>query len=446
MTAPFDPSVLAADPVRRSIVLELLAAGLAAAEPGAAVRRSLSRAGQVLSVGERRFELRAFGGIRVLGLGKASVAMATAVESILSDRPLTGVVVAPEPGVIRGIDVLTGSHPIPDESSMAGGQALSAAARTVRENELLFVLISGGGSALTAVPPVGVPRKEVIAVTEALLRSGASIGEMNTVRKQLSAISGGRLIEAAGKAAAVITLVLSDVVGSPIDTVASGPTVPDPTGPGEALAVLDRYGLTATSAPVAEFLQSQSVEAGGPVDRSHPVYGRQVIEVVGDASTAANAVAAKAVSMGIPNRVAATDLVGEARQVAREILARARTSFGVDIYAGETTVTVVGGGRGGRNQELALAAGLDLSGEMDLVVASFGTDGVDGPTVAAGAIGDEGTIRRAEQAGLDADEALAANDSFTLLSATNDLLLTGPTGTNVGDLVLVLNSRGIKGI
>ncbi len=437
----YDPAVLRSDPVRRRTVMDLVRAAIDAVEPEAAVRRSMQRHGNALIVDGTVLDLSGVARVRVIGLGKAAVPMTSAIESMFPDLPLEGAAVAPSAAPVNRLRVLAGSHPVPDESSARGAEALMEQARSTRSDELLVVAISGGGSALVTLPVPGVALHDLKSITHALLLAGATIYELNVVRKHIDGIKGGRLLEAAAGAGSVVSLVLSDVVGNPLDAIGSGPTVPDPSTYDDAMGVLDKFDLTDVSPAITALLErGQSGElddtpAGGAV------FERQIVHIVGDSATAAQAAYDAAVAAGITARVVTTTLTGEARDVANRIISEAPHDRGVAIYAGETTVTVAGSGRGGRNQELALAAGIALAGIDDLVVASVGTDGRDGPTDAAGGFGDGDTITRASAAGLDAAACLADNDSYRVLEATGDLVVTGPTGTNVGDLVIVYRSE-----
>jgi glycerate 2-kinase len=438
----FDQRILEADPVRRRIVLGLLEAALQAVDPALVVQRTVRRDGQELLVADRRFDLSSFDRIVVVGLGKAAPAMARGLAIRLGDQTLTGAVVSNVRSVLEDIDVLVGSHPVPGPASVSAARALLETAASAGPGDLLVVLISGGGSALAEFPADDITVEDLAGVTGELLRSGATIQELNTVRKHLSVFKGGRLAQAAADAGAIITLVLSDVVGNPLDVIASGPTVPDPTTYDDALQVLERHELV-EKAPFAVIDHLRRGAAGTIAETpdAGEVFGRQHLIIVGDAGLAGHAVVTAAAHRGLSARLVTSTLAGEAREVATRVVEESRDSEDVVlVYAGETTVTVAGDGSGGRNQELALAAGIALEGDADGVVASFATDGVDGPTTAAGGIGDGWTVERAETAGRDPRDALARNDSHTIMAETGDLLVTGPTGTNVGDVVIVLRS------
>lgn len=440
MRLSYDPAVLKSDPVRRRVVMGVVLAGIAAVDPFACVRRAMQRDGAMLTLGQDVLDLTGVARVRVIGLGKASIGMASAIEALFPDVPVEGVVVAPEPATVSRLRVVTGGHPIPDQSSVDAAQALMSQARSAEANELVIVAISGGGSSLATLPLPGVTLGDMQSMTDALLKSGATIGDVNAVRKHMDGIKGGRLLETAAGARQVVTLVLSDVVANPLEAIASGPTIPDTSTFREALSVLDRYALRSASPNVTALLERGRSGALGETPAGGPIFDRHIVHVVGDAAAAAEAARGAALAAGISANVVTTTLTGEARDVARQIVAAPPDAPGIAIYAGETTVTVTGGGRGGRNQELALAAGIALAGNDDVVVAAVGTDGRDGPTDAAGAFGDGGTVARAAAAGFDANACLAENDSNGLLAATGDLVVTGPTGTNVGDLIVVYSA------
>ncbi len=272
--------------------------------------------------------------------------------------------------------------------------------------------------------------------TRLLLASGASIRELNVVRKHLSQIKGGRLAEALGEAAGVVTMILSDVVGNDLEVIASGPTVADHSTFGRALAILDDYGI-AVPEPVREHLEKGA--AGRFPETPTTAHPRQTIVVVGDAAAAAVGAAEQATLLGWSARVVDATVEGEAVDVAGRVVAEARSLSPGEllVYAGETTVTVRGDGTGGRNQELALAAAIGLAGDGGVSLLAAGTDGIDGLTSAAGGFADGATVERGRKLGLDAARYLQRNDSHTYLSAVGDVFVTGPTGTNVGDLILV---------
>jgi hydroxypyruvate reductase len=369
--------------------------------------------------------------------------MAAAVEEVLGDRISDGLAVVKDgyTGETRRTAVVEAGHPVPDARGEAGAARLLALADSAREEDLVLVLVSGGASALTPapVPPVTLAEKQ--GVTRLLLRAGATINELNAVRKHLSRFKGGQLARAAAPAR-VLTLVLSDVIGDPLDVIGSGPTAPDPTSFAGALDVLAARGVR-DAAPRAVL---ERLEAGrrGEVPETpkpgDPLFERVTHVVVGNNQVVVEAAAQAAASLGYPAHVLTRALQGEAREVARDLIERARAlpAPACVIAAGETTVTVRGQGQGGRCQELALSAALALELDGQTVVLAAGTDGTDGPTDAAGAIVDGGTRGRAEAAGCDSRAALDANDSHRALAAAGELLVTGPTNTNLLDLYVVV--------
>lgn len=434
----------------RRHAVQILGAAVAAADPAAAVRRAVHLDGGRLVVAGRAYDLAPVSRVLVVGAGKGSARMAAALEEILGDRVTSGAVTTKygyvEP--LRRIDLIEAGHPLPDAEGLRGARRIADLAAGAGADDMVLVLVSGGGSALLPMPAEGIDLEEKVAVTDLLLRSGATITEVNSVRKHLSRIKGGGLARMAAPAA-VVTLILSDVLGNPLDAIASGPTVPDPTTFEEALGVVDRYGLRSVlPAPVRRYLERGAAgeipETPKPGD---PAFSRVQVTVVGDISTAAAAAAERARALGYEPVPGATDVQGEAREVGgrfgetvrRACVARAGSGApACHLAGGETTVTVRGRGRGGRNQELALGAAWAISGLAQTLVASFGTDGTDGPTDAAGAVADGATLERARALGLDPEAALADNDTYAFFDALGDLIITGPTNTNVNDLWLGL--------
>lgn len=435
MTVPrFDPAVLGNDPGRRSTILEIFEGALTEVEPDRAVHRSLRRRDAALEVAGARFELADVNRVILLAFGKAAPAMTRAACDELRGFDVGGLVVSnhAEP-VPDGLDLRVTGHPLPDERSALAARAALDLLAGAGPDDLVLCLISGGGSALLELPAAGISLAEEQATVDVLLSSGADIYELNTVRKHLSAVKGGRLAQAADPAF-LCTLILSDVVGSPLDVIASGPSVPDPTTYLDALAVLDRYELR-RRVPAAVVEHLERGRDSGIAETPKSPYPRQVVAVIGDGAAAAKGAAATARRAGLPVTIATTTLTGDARVQALRCLEQSEA--GVTIFAGETTVKVTGRGRGGRNQEAALAAALEISGDESTVFAALGTDGIDGPTEAAGAIVDGNTVARGSKLSLNAQRYLGDNDSGTYLAATEDLLISGPTGTNVGDLWLV---------
>ena len=421
MSVPgFDEGVLENDPERRGSLLRVFQAGVAAVEPHAAVRTSLYRDGDLLAFGDGWINL-------------------TEVDRCV----ILGVVVSNAPVEIAGLEVMPATHPVPDERSVAAARRLVEVAGSAGNLDLAVVLISGGGSALLTLPAEGIRLTDMAATTRALLRCGATIDELNTVRKHLSAVKGGRLAETLSGARSISTLVVSDVVGDDLSVIASGPTVPDPTTFQDALAVFDRYRIHRDVPPAV--IDRLEVGASGEIEDTPSqgdVFEKQWISVVASAADAALAAINRASARGWDATLVTTSLTGEARDVAGRIVGDSRelAPGQMLVYAGETTVTVRGDGAGGRNQELALAASVQLSGDDGVVLLAGGTDGIDGMSEAAGAIVDGHTAERGRRLGLDAADYLARNDSNSYLAAVGDVIVTGPTGTNVGDLILVARS------
>ncbi|MHA1732561.1 MAG: glycerate kinase type-2 family protein [Promethearchaeota archaeon] len=452
----------------REIALDLLEIGIRAVDPGALVRAAVSVAGGRLVVREPNpgtepalgpkldleFDLDQFDGVHVLGAGKASGSMAAALESILGDRLVGGKVVVPRqtlegsnaPAVERVV-LLGGDHPVPSEAGVSSAREVFEYAKRLGSRDLAFCVISGGGSALMTLPAPGLGLGDLQETNRMLLASGAPIGEVNAVRKHLSSVKGGRLAAALAPATCV-TLVLSDVVGDPLDVIASGPTVPDPTTFADAWGVLERCGLLGTLPPgvtghLRRGLDGRVPETPKPGD---PAFTSSHVVVVGNAHTAARAIVDHATSLGWHAKVFSNRIQGEARDYARTLLETCKTELtgtpagnNVLVGTGELTVTIRGNGVGGRNQEMLLALVPLLRGCRDFCVASLGMDGIEGNSDAAGALVDGDTPDRAKRLGLNPTTFLEENDSNSFFTRLGDAILTGLTGTNVNDLTIVVS-------
>ena len=425
--------------------LGILEAALAAIDPAALLRQRLAVAGNALRIDNLTVPLEERR-VWILSIGKAGVPMASAAESLLGCRRIAGGVALTREGYggsTEIVSVIEAGHPIPDGT--AGADAIAGLSDQVGPGDLVLCLLSGGGSALLASPPSGVSLSDLARMTGLLLHSGATIDEVNTVRRHISRLQGGRLM-ARLHPATVITLILSDVIGDRLESIASGPTVPDPTSFVDARAVLQRHGLWSRipgsiRSVILSGVGSQIPDTPKPGD---PIFETAQTITLGNNDTAVDAAAAAARAFGFEVHIHAAPLIGEARRVGHQLADRAShlacsvsTKWAL-VAGGETTVTVRGDGLGGRNQEVALAAALRLEGIDDLSLATLATDGTDGPTDAAGALIDGETATLARQRGMDPAAALERNDSTRLLDATQDLLSTGPTRTNVADVVLVL--------
>ncbi len=447
-------------------------AAVARVDPGPMVERALkiekSRGDRseelVVSVGDGhdlRYDLGRFDRIWATGMGKASARMAMGLERVLGHR-LSGGIIAVKAGhtePLQKIRLVEAGHPVPDGHSIAAADMIldfgQSMGTRLGSRDLVVVLVSGGGSALLCSPAPGLDLDDKIATTRLLLACGATINEMNCVRKHLSAVKGGQLAAALGPAQ-VLTLVLSDVIGDDLDAIASGPTVPDPTTYADALGIVSRYGLV-DRLPAAVSAHLRLGAAGGPgtppetPKPGDPAFERTRTVLVGTNRMALMAAEQQATGLGYHTLVLSSRLSGEARELAHTFI-----GIGKDIIAsgfplrrpacviagGESTVTLRGAGMGGRNQEMALAFLLALGrspkdGEA-LAFLSAGTDGNDGPTDAAGAIVDLDLYRAALAAGLDPGAALANNDSYTFFAAAGGHIKTGPTNTNVCDVQVLL--------
>jgi len=423
---------------------EILAAGLAAADPAEAVRRSLGVEGRSISVGGRTFEA---GSVTVVAVGKAAGAMSRAAVEVLGDRISGGIAVTKddhEPGP-ESLETIYSSHPEPDERGVEAARKIRELAESLGEGGLLLALVSGGASALLADPAPPIELADLKGLTGDLLKSGADIGEINTVRKHVSVLKGGGLVRLASPAPTA-ALLLSDVVGDEPSSIASGLTAPDPTTLDDARSVLRRYGIEPPES-IAEHLEGAE-ENPGPDD---PVFENVVNLICGGGRHAAEAAADKAKELGYAPLLLTTTLTGDAlgaasmyAAIVREVLASGNPVAApcAVVSGGEATVVVRGDGKGGPNGEFCLALAVELDGVEGWAAFSADTDGNDGSTNAAGGIVGGATAQAVREGGVDPAEALSDNDSYGALEAGGALLVTGPTGTNVNDLRVALISAG----
>jgi glycerate-2-kinase len=431
--------------------LTVMEAALNAVDPKNAVMEKLQVINGNIVVGGFTKPLDEIGKVLVVGGGKAGGPMAEAVEDVLGDRIERGVV-----NILRGTEARyrvnrvrlnKAAHPVPDDEGVKGVRDMIRLTSNLSPDDLVLALISGGGSALMPLPAEGVSLEDVQDVTRRLLNAGATINELNAVRKHLSAFKGGRLA-ANCYPAIVVSLILSDVVGDPLDTIASGPTAPDASTYETAHEVLNRYGVWGSVGPAVRRriewgLEEKVAETPKPGD---PIFEKVHNVVVANNLKAATTAADEAEKLGYNTEVLSTYVEGEARHVGTVYAGLAR-SLSIDdlplpkpgalLLGGETTVTVTGSGIGGRNQEVALSALMKITGH-DCVILALGTDGIDGPTDAAGAMVDGASLSRAQSKGLDPAKFLRENDSYSFFEALGDSVFTGPTGTNVNDLTLIL--------
>ena len=403
-------------------IMRILSAALEAVDPYKAVQKHVPR-----------LEGRVFG----LGIGKAAIPM---MDALADQIPLAGGLAvtkfAPR-GRLKPYPVIEGGHPIPDGRSLEAGKRALDFISSLNEDDTLVCLISGGGSALVTAPYV--PLEDLQTLTSLLLSSGAPIDEINVLRRQLDRVKGGGL--ARGTKAKIISLILSDVIGNPLEAIASGPTVPDPTTREDAMRILKKYQIEKqVPDSILQFLESESLTFD--FQQSIALEHIQNI-IIGDNKLAALAAFEQAEHEGFYAEILTNELQGEAREVGRELAFRVRVDSSAKdrpfclIAGGETTVTLTGNGKGGRNQELALSAVHELRGLENVMLIALGTDGDDGPTDAAGAVVTGESASRAASLGLDAEDSLSRNDAYPFFEALGDLLKPGPTGTNVNDLVFL---------
>lgn len=434
----------------REHALQIFRAGLQAVDPVEAINRHVKLNDHVLLIADRRFDLKNYDRILVVGAGKAGAPMAKAIEDLLGDRIADGVIVVKDGhGLpLKKIKVCEASHPVPDDRGVQGTKEVLGLVEKAGKRDLVICLISGGGSALLIAPVEGISLEDKQETTRLLLACGATIHEFNTVRKHLSRAKGGRLAQMACPAT-LASLILSDVVGDDLDVIASGPTVPDSSTFQDAEQILKGYGIWDQVAPAVRnhLVKGSSGEIEDTPKSGHAVFQQCSQMLVGTNLQALIAAGREAQRLGYHPLILSSKVEGEAREVARfytaiasEILSSANPLKppACVLAGGETTVTLTGGGRGGRNQEFALAAAMAINEIDGIIVLSGGTDGTDGPTDAAGAMADGTTLARARKKGLDAKDFLQRNDSYNFFQKLDDLLMTGPTRTNVMDIYLLL--------
>ena len=422
--------------VRRHRIVKVLQTALDAVDPAAALHDQLHRKGDFLFIDDRRYDLASYAHVYVVGTGKAGAPMAQAIEEILGDRVTSGYINVKYGHLLptHMIEINEAGHPIPDAAGIAGSQRIAEILNTAGENDLVFCLISGGGSALMTLPVKGISLANVKALTSALLRAGATINEINTIRKHLDRLKGGNLARLAYPAE-VISLILSDVVGNPLDVIASGPTVPDTSTFADAYGLLERYDLLEkVPAPVAEYLlRGVQGEIADTPKAGDPIFDHTQNVLVASNGIAALAAERAAQDLGFHTLLLSTYVEGEAREVAKVYAALAKEVLASGhpiprpaciIAGGETTVTIKGQGKGGRNQEMALMAAICIQGLEDVDVVCLATDGTDGPTDASGAWADGTTLQRARTLGLDPWSHLENNDAYPFFAALDDLLHT----------------------
>lgn len=427
----------------------MITAGLQAADPYHALLRTVSLEGHSLQVGRRAYDLARVDRIVAVGAGKASARMAEALERVLGARLEGGLVVVKTGHTVptKRITIVEAGHPIPDRAGLRAAKQVRMLIHGLTSRDLLFVLVSGGASSLLPAPVPGVTLADKQRTTRLLLRGGATIQEINVVRKHLSLLKGGGL--ASSTKATIVTLILSDVIGDDIGTIGSGPTVPDPTTFADAIGVLQQYKLWhAVPAVVCQYLRQGR---NGAVPETLKPGSRRLRrvhhEIIGNNSGMLDAVTRVAGEAGLRTILVSTALLGEARKAAVQFARFARIfEMNADglrrpacaVAGGEPTVTVTGRGKGGRAQEFAVAAAFDIENLPDVWLVAVGTDGTDGPTDVAGAVVTGKTVARARKIGVNLRLALKRHDTYSALKALRCHIRTGPTGTNVNDLYLLL--------
>jgi len=435
----------------RRILVDTLEFTLASLDPQELVRRQVKRRGTRLRVGRETIRLDDYDGVFVVGAGKASGAMTEALELILADRLTGGLVVVPTgqrtPNLSR-VKSVAAPHPTPDGDSVRAARELLALAGKLRERDLLICAISGGGSALLSLPVETLTIEDKGTVARLLMNAGATIVELNTVRKHLSAIKGGWLAKRSG-AGKILNLVISDVVGDRLDSIASGPVSPDPTTFSDAIAILNKYNLWGAIPRVAAEALDEGNKGQIPETpkANDPCFQRVSHHILGNSRVACASAQKYLRSSGIKANILSSSMTGEARYLGAFIasLVRHIETFREPfrkpcalVFAGETTVRVTGSGVGGRNQECAMGCAREIRGLAGVAMASIGTDGIDGPTDAAGAMVDGMTLSRSEALDLRFEELLDQNDSYRFFLPLKDLVMTGRTNTNVNDIAIAV--------
>ncbi|OYT30812.1 MAG: hypothetical protein B6U94_05240 [Thermofilum sp. ex4484_79] len=435
--------------IRKKAVL-LAMEGISAADPETAIKKNVKVEGSSIIVQDKRFPLKE--SIYVIGAGKASGKMAKAIEELLGDRIEEGVVVVPEETVSAfqssRIEFIGSTHPIPSEKSVVAGERIINLVKNLPKDSLIIALFSGGGSALVEKPVEDISIQDIALTSRLLMKSGADIYELNAVRKHLSEIKGGWLAKHAHPIP-IISLLISDVVGDRIDTIASGPTAPDNTTFKDAIDAIEKYNLTDKIPKMVLEYISKGVKGLKPETPkpNDPIFRSVSNNIIASNIISLEAMRRKAEEIGYNTMILTSMITGEAREVGKVLAGigieisksgNPITPPAVILAGGETTVTVRGGGKGGRNQELALSAALILKGYNGIVLLSIGSDGRDGPTDAAGAVVDGYTIEKALERGIDPKTYLYNNDSYTFFEKVGGLIKTGYTSTNVNDFIIII--------
>lgn len=429
---------------------DIFHAGLKAVNPDVCLDRHIRWIDGRLQVGNQQFSMNNINRIYLVSIGKAAAVMAQHAEEVLKNHIHAGLVITKYG---HGFDlnqcrIMEAGHPLPDANGVSATKALLDLVSDANANDLVLCMISGGASALTPAPAEGITLEEKRLTTKLLLECGADIHQINTIRKHLSQFKGGQLCRHI-KGARVISLILSDVIGNDLDIIGSGPTVPDNSTFKDCKKIFEHFDLWhhipgAVSCCINKGIAGKILETPKPNDSLFTNVENRIIGSVSDALSAAQK---EAVCQGFTPLVLSSTIQGEAREAAKVLCAIAKeirisgnpvSPPACLLSGGETTVTIKGNGKGGRNMELALAAGIELAGTASTLLLSAGTDGTDGPTNAAGAFSDSSTVSRAASAGISARNHLIRNDAYPFFDTLGDLLITGPTYTNVMDLQIIL--------
>jgi len=432
----------------REIAIEIFLAGIESVKPENLISKRISFDQEVLKIGPDSFDLSLTENIYVVGVGKASAAMAAGIESILGQRIKAGHIVTKygHSVPLKYINITEAGHPVPDENGLKGTDSIITLIKSAKERDLVICLISGGGSALLADVPEGCTLDDLKALNSILLRCGANITEMNCIRKHLSSVKGGLLAKAAYPAR-LISLILSDVIGDPLDVIASGPTVPDPTTFADALEIIDRYEIR-NEIPqniLGILVEGSENKRQETLKKSDPCFVNTTNRIIGNNLFALENSKIRAESFGYFTRIVTNVLDGEVSQVVQYLLNvisnERKNEFSGKVcllLGGEPTVKIRGEGLGGRNQHLALIVASRIKDIPGITFLSGGTDGSDGPTDAAGAVVDSYTFWKASYSKLDCGKYISDFDSYNFFKQEGGLIKTGPTQTNVMDLMIVL--------
>jgi len=429
---------------------EIFHAGLKAVDPGIAVKRYCRLDGSHLFIGDKSYDLSRFNHLFVIGAGKASAPMANSMEDLLGERIAKGIINVKygHTAKLTRIKLVEAGHPIPDKNGEEGSRAILNLAKEAQKDDLVLCLMSGGGSALLPLPAQGLTLKDKQETIKVLLACGATIHEINAIRKHTSAVKGGQIARAVHPAT-LISLILSDVVGDNLDVIASGPTVPDSSSFSDCMEIFRRYSIIKKlpASVVRHIKAGISGKVSETSKKGDPAFLRTRNQIIGSNFEAIIAAKQKAEGLGYTTLVLSSMIEGETKDVAHVHGAIAREILKTDnpipppaciLSGGETTVTITGKGLGGRSQEFSLAMAIDIAGNESIVALSAGTDGTDGPTEAAGAVADTDTFKRAVSMGLDPRQFLVNNDSYHFFDQLGDLFITGPTNTNVMDMRIIL--------